>query len=822
MNLPPELTSLAELALDLRWTWSHAGDWLWGSIDAESWDATRNPWFVLQNASRERLDQLARDAKFKSAVARLDEERREHLAGDSWCSRCVPAFDSLVAYFSMEFGLGEAVPLYAGGLGILAGDFLKSASDLGLPVVGIGLLFQEGYFRQSVERDGQQHERYPYNDPATLPIQPVSSRDGKWLRVALDVDGRKIHVKAWVARVGRVNLYLLDTNDPLNGAADRGITAKLYGGGSETRFLQELVLGVAGFRLLDSLGLRVSVVHMNEGHAAFAVIERAWSFMQREGVSFREALWATRAGNVFTTHTPVAAGFDRFEPELVERILIAPSGCFPDLGIGTTDFIALGQASEASEPFNMAYLALRGSGFVNGVSRLHGEVSRRIFAPLFRGWPEREIPIDHVTNGVHVPSWDSAEADRLWTAACGKERWRGSVDEHEPLISALSDESLWSMRSEQRSRLVAYARRRLETQLVRRGELGAPAVARRALDPGALTLGFARRFAEYKRPTLLLRDPERFCRLLGDASRPVQIVVAGKAHPADEEGKRMVAEWIRFAGLPEVRPRVVFLEDYDIALAEELTQGVDVWINTPRRPWEACGTSGMKVLVNGGLNLSERDGWWDEAASAEVGWSLADGSDELAAEHLYALLEREIVPEFYERDDRGLPRRWLARIRASMSRLAPQFSANRMLAEYLEQIYSPAADAHARRTDDKARHARKLAQWQEDIIRAWSEVRFGELETEVAGDKLSVRATVELGQLGGEEVQVELYADPSGDSPALRVPMRRCAESLASGPAVFGCTVRTSRPASAFTPRARPFHPDARLPLELPLVTWQR
>lgn len=827
-DLPHELTPLVELALDLRWTWSHAGDSLWRSVDAETWEVTRNPWFVLQNARQARLNDLSRDVEFKDAMCRLDDERREHLRAHAWCAKCVPAFDKLIAYFSMEFGLGEAIPLYAGGLGILAGDFLKTASDLGVPLVGVGILFQEGYFRQSIERDGRQHERYPYNDPATLPIQPVRAPDGAWLRVPLDVDGRRLWLKVWLARVGRVSLYLLDTNDLLNGPADRGITAKLYGDGPETRLLQELVLGVGGFRLLDMLDLDVSVVHMNEGHAAFAVVERARCFMRREQVSFDEALWATRAGNVFTTHTPVAAGFDRFDLALVDRVLLSACGCFPNLGIAKGDFLALGQRSGSDdEPFNMAYLALRGSAFINGVSRLHGEVSRRIFAEVFPRWPEHEVPIDHVTNGVHVPSWDSAAADLLWTETCGRERWRGSVEKHELLVSALSDESLWSLRSEQRATLVAYARRRLTSQLTHRGERDAEAVAQRTLRSDVLTLGFARRFAEYKRPDLLLRDPGRLSRLLTSDARPVQIVVAGKAHPADENGKRMVAEWIRFARRPEVRDRVVFLEDYDIALAEQLTQGVDVWINTPRRPWEACGTSGMKVLVNGGLNLSERDGWWAEAESADVGWSLGGGdaspSDDHDVDELYATLEREVVPEFYDRDDQSLPRRWLARIRASMSRLAPQFSANRMLREYLERIYVPAASAYVRRTDESAHVARDLSRWREDLEAAWSGIHFGESAATSTDDGLTFRVTLSLGNVETESVRVELYADSIGESPAMRVPMRPFLDGdSGAGMHSFECTVATTRPASDFTPRVVPFHPDARLPLELPLVAWQR
>ena len=827
-QLPPSLEPLVELALDLRWTWSHAGDALWSAIDRETWELTQNPWFILQEVRRARLDELADDAAFKNTLRQLRDERQEHLRAQPWCVESVPALAGhTVAYFSMEFGLGAAVPLYAGGLGILAGDYLKAASDLGVPLVGVGILFQEGYFRQSIDADGRQHERYPYNDPSVLPIQPVIGADGTQLRIQLDVTGRKLWIKVWLAQVGRVSLYLLDTNDLLNGPIDRGITAQLYGGGPETRLLQELVLGVGGFRLLEALGLPLSVVHMNEGHAAFAAVECARSFMRRERVTFSAALWATRAGNVFTTHTPVAAGFDRFDPELVSRVLLSPSSSFSDLGIAPKDFLALGRSSGSSdEAFNMAYLALRGSAFVNGVSRRHGEVSRRVFADLFPLWPEREVPIDHVTNGVHVPSWDSRAADALWTQACGKERWRGSVEGHEPIVSGLADDLLWSMRSEQRRELVADARRRLVLQLTRRGTPDAGALAARILDPDILTLGFARRFAEYKRPALLLHDQDRLLRLLNDPARPVQIIVAGKAHPADEPGKEMIAAWIRFARRPEARGRVVFIEDYDIALAERLTQGVDVWINTPRRPMEACGTSGMKVLVNGGLNLSERDGWWAEAYAPDVGWGLGDGngptSDADDASALYATLEREVVREFYDRDAQNLPRRWLARIRASTSRLTPQFSANRMLREYLERVYVPAAGRYSRRAADGARLAKDLARWQAGLEAAWSGIRFGALETRAVEGGWSFRVPLSLGAIEVDAVRVELYADPLGESPAVCEPMKERAERGASGTRVFECAIATLRRVSDFTPRVVPFHSEAVLPLELPHLVWQR
>ena len=823
-ELPAPLSPLVELALDLRWTWSHAADALWRSVDEKIWEATRNPWFMLMEVGARRLDELSTNVPFLDHLGRLVEERRIYQRAPSWCGRSAPSFaGNLVAYFCMEFGLGEAVPLYAGGLGILAGDFLKAASDLGVPTVGVGILYQEGYFRQTLGPDGWQREAYPYNDPLTLPIQPLRASDGSWIRVPVELAGRTVWLRAWLARVGRVSLYLLDANDPLNAPADRGITAKLYGGGTETRLLQELVLGVGGWRLLAALGLEPTLAHLNEGHAAFAVLERARSFMRDHRVSFAEALMATRAGNVFTTHTPVAAGFDRFDPKLIEGNLFASGACFAEAGLSAHELLALGRvnAGDDAEPFNMAYLAMRGCAFVNGVSRVHGEVSRQIFAGLFPHWPIGEVPIDHVTNGVHVPSWDSRVADELWTQACGKERWRGSVETLEPIVAALDDARMWSLRSEQRRELVTRVRGRLTQQLSRAGVGAAAELAGGCLDPNVLTLGFARRFTEYKRPDLLLRDPDRLVRLLASGERPAQLVIAGKAHPADDGGKRMIAEWIRFAQRADVQRRVVFLEDYDITLAEELTQGVDVWINTPRRPWEACGTSGMKVLVNGGLNLSERDGWWAEADAPDVGWGLSGPSDSDEALLLYETLEQQVLPEFYDRDARGIPRKWLARIRASMSRLAPRFSANRMLQEYLEKIYVPAGAALRRRTEDGARVAREIVQWRDRLEHDWQDVGFEALDVGREADGWRFRVAVSLGRVPLERVRAEIWADAALGESALCERMSLAGRDDKGRPC-FEARVVTARPASDFTSRMIAWHDEARLPSELPFIRWQR
>ncbi len=826
--LPPPLAALRDLALDLRWTWSHRADALWAQIDAELWERTHNPWTLLEDVPATRLAALATDPGFLAHLDALAAERTAYLQAPGWFAETHGAAALAgVAYFCMEFGLGEALPLYAGGLGILAGDYLKTASDLGVPAIGIGLLYQEGYFRQMIDAAGWQQEAYPYNEPAMMPVQPVLDQAGARLHIMLDLPGRSLRLRVWRAAVGRATLYLLDSNDPLNTPVDRGITGKLYGGGTEMRLLQEIVLGVAGWRLVEAVHPEIELCHLNEGHAAFALLERARSLAARLGIGFEEALWISRAGTIFTTHTPVEAGFDCYPVALLGQYRHAAMGPAADSVAATA--LSLARADPAA-PFNMAFLALRGSFVSLGVSALHGAVSRRIFQPLFPRWPEREVPVGHVTNGVHMPSWDSPEADAIFTAAGGKERWRRMAEPLQDAIGAVDDAALWEMRGRSRARLVAEVRARLRRHLTGRG-LAEPlvALADSALDPNILTLGFARRFTGYKRPNLLLRDRARLERMLTDPHRPVQLVVAGKAHPADAEGKRMIAEWMAFIAQPRLRERVVFLEDYDIALAQELVQGVDVWINTPRRPWEACGTSGMKVLANGGLNLSERDGWWAEAYAPDLGWTIdgtAQGSDAAQdaadAEELYAVLEREVLPAFYDRDAAGIPRAWLARIRRSMAVLSPRFSATRMLRDYLEQAYLPAAAALRRRLADGAAAARSLRAWEHRLRRGWKSLHIGTPDMTAEADGWACQVPVYLGEIDAEDVRVELYADPAGTAPAVALALVRGAPVLG---AVNGFTytgrVAAARPRTDFTVRILACHPDARVPAELPLIRWQ-
>jgi len=829
--LPGGLEGLADLALDLRWSWSHSTDPLWKCIDPELWAVTRNPWLILQTVAPTRLDALADDSAFRKLVNDHVKAQREALEGPAWFQQAYSQPPLSVAYFSTEFGLSEALPIYSGGLGILAGDHLKTASDLGFPLVGVGLLYQQGYFRQSLDARGAQREFFPYNDPGQLPIQPVREHNGEWLRIEVEFPGRRLRLRAWEAKVGRVMLYLLDSNDPTNSPADCGVTSELYGGGSELRLQQEIVLGIGGWRLLHALGIEAEVCHLNEGHAALAVLERARTFMAETGQSFEVAMTATRAGNIFTTHTSVEAGFDRFCAALVGQYLESYAN---QLGIGLEGLLALGRQdpSNKGKPFNMAYLAIRGAGAVNGVSRLHGEVSRHIFQPLFFRWPQPEVPVTHITNGVHTPSWDSAAADTLWSETCGKERWLGTMSTIEADLKQLPDKTLWAFRNAGRHQLIRHTRKRLARQLE---EAGIPKEqilkTRRLLNPDVMTIGFARRFASYKRPNLLLHDPGRLARLLTHPQRPVQLIIAGKAHPRDEAGKAMILAWSEFICRPDVHPQVVFLVDYDMVVAELLVQGMDLWINTPRRPWEASGTSGMKVLVNGGLNLSELDGWWAEAYRPEVGWALGDGRehgddpawDAWEAEQLYRLLEVEVVPAFYDRDPNGIPKAWVARMRVSMAELTRRFSTNRMLREYVERLYLPAALAYRERAAGKAAVGSQMVNWQHSLEQKWATLRFGEVKVEIDGEQLVFEVQVYLNDLDPNAVRVELYADGvNSDAPVLREMTRVQQLAGAAHGYIYRATAPATRPATDYTARVIPHCPGVAVPLEAARILWQR
>jgi starch phosphorylase len=824
---------LRQLALDLRWSWHHGADELWKRLDPELWEQTGNPWIVLNTTSHLRFAQAFADLKFRENLERLVRATKIEARAPAWFQQAhADSGLAQVAYFSMEFMLSEALPIYAGGLGNVAGDQIKAASDLGVPIVGVGLLYSQGYFRQMIDHDGGQQALYPYNDPGQLPVTPLRKPDGELLRLEIRTPGYSLWLRGWEVKVGRGHLYLLDSNDIANHPAHRGITSELYGGGPELRLQQELVLGIGGWRLLEALNLRPDVCHLNEGHAALVILERARSGMDQWNVSFDAALATTRAGNLFTTHTSVTAGFDRFAPPLIKQYLESYANTLLHISLG--ELLALGRENpdDDSEPFNMANLALRGCGRVNAVSRLHGEVSRRIFLPLFPRWPVAEVPIDHITNGVHSPSWDSPAADTLWTGCCGKNRWMDTLDTMGQCIRGVSDAAIWQCRTAGRKSLVEYARRRLATQLAASGGAAEEIdIATHLFSPEVLTLGFARRFATYKRPNLLLHDPDRLARLLTSTERPVQLIIAGKAHPADSPGQALIREWIKFVRRHDIRPRAIFLSDYDMSMTAQLVAGVDVWINTPRRPWEACGTSGMKVLVNGGLNVSELDGWWAEAYAPSRGWALGDGIehgddpgvDAAEAEQLYDVLERQVIPEFYSRDENDVPRGWVSRVRESMAALTPVYSANRSVREYTEKCYLPAAASYRLRAQDNAALGVQISAWQRAIEQGWPALRFGRVSVDTRGESHHFSAEVELGALAQSALRVELYADGLADEYPFRQEMtcsdRRCNDH---GMLLYSATAPASRAAADYALRIIPSFRDTAVPLEAPLILWQR
>jgi len=836
--LPPRLQCLNQLSLNLRWSWNHPTIEVFRTMDSDLWEETgHNPRLVLGRISQKRLTELSGDEAFLAQMDRAHASLEEYLAGAGWFAAAHPEAKGIrIGYFSAEFGLTECVPNYAGGLGILAGDHLKSASDLGLPLVGVGLLYQGGYFHQYLNADGWQQETYPINDFHTLPIQPVVDA-GKPLTVSVDFPGRRLVAQVWKAEVGRVPLYLLDTNIAANTPEDRRVTGALYGGDRELRIQQELVLGIGGLRALQAMGIRPTVCHMNEGHSAFLGLERTRMLMEELSLPYHDARQVAAAGNIFTTHTPVPAGFDRFDPALVEKY-------FREFcrGVGLTmqQLLDYGRQnpSDVSEPLNMAFVASRHSAYTNGVAKLHGEVTRKMAQPMWAGYPLHEVPIGSVTNGIHTRSWISLEMSTLLTRYLGPQWGEKPADTALwQRIDRIPDQELWRVHEIRRERLVHYARHRLAAQVRQRGGTDAEITqAGGVLNPDALTIGFARRFATYKRATLLLRDIGRLRRLLADAKRPVQLLLAGKAHPHDTEGKELIRQIVRFAREPQVRHSVVFLEDYDISVARYLVQGCDVWLNTPRRPNEASGTSGMKLLANGGLNLSILDGWWDEAYDHEVGWAIGNGEeygdpdyqDQVESEALYHLLENDVVPLFYDRDAAGIPRGWLAKMKASMKKLSPIYSTNRMVAEYAERFYLPAAQRHLRLAGDPER-VRALMEWRRRLHAHGSEVRItqvdvdgGQTEFEV-GAKVGVRARVSLGGLCPGEVRVQAFygaLKPDGEIGS-GVPMDLMLRQSTGTDYVYEGAVECAQSGSCgLSVRVVPFHQDALIPYELAWVCW--
>ena len=844
-SLPEKLECLQGLAFNLRWTWDHESIALFRRLDRDLWDRCyHNPLLMLGKIEQDKLRQAAADDGFIAHLERVCERLKGYMEGETWYQKAYGRSGTpRIAYFSAEFGITESIPVYSGGLGVLSGDHLKSASELGLPLMGVGLLYQEGYFRQYLNADGWQQESYPINDFYNLPLTLERQEDGTPVTVTIDLPGRAVTIQIWRLQVGRVPLYLLDTNMSANARGDQDITDALYGGDAEMRVKQEIVLGVGGIRALEALGLRPEVCHINEGHSAFLGLERIRLLMAQHGLSFGEAHEASAAGNVFTTHTPVPAGIDIFDPHLIDTYF-APY--YPTLELTREQFMALGlqDAHNPNQGFNMAVLALRLSSRVNGVSKLHGAVARRMWQSMWQDLPVDEVPIESITNGIHSRSWISQDMAGLYDRYLGP-RWiaepaHQSVWERVDLIP---DEELWRTHERRRERLVAFCRGRLQKQYQARGALPAE-VARAAevLHPDALTIGFARRFATYKRATLLFHDVERLARLLNDREWPVQIIFAGKAHPRDEQGKSLIKDIIHFSRREEFRNHVVFIEDYDMNVARYMLGGVDVWLNTPRRPREASGTSGMKAAANGALNLSILDGWWAEAYTPDVGWSIGRGEeyedlayqDAVESAALYNLLEKEVVPLFYTRGRDGLPRGWIAKMKTSMRTLCPVFNTNRMVREYAERFYLPAAERFWHLAGDQGAKARALAAWKRHVSHNWSKIQVQEVTVDAnalkVGDVLQVSARIELGELVPGDVQVEVYYGmvddkgkiPEGTSTTMHPqgsaqPPRGMEDGLYIFEGAISCR---SSGRFGYAIRVLPYHRDMVHPYEMGLILW--
>jgi starch phosphorylase len=849
-SLPARIEALREIAYNVRWAWNHQAIELFRRLDRDLWETTgHNPVRMLGCIEQSALDKAAGDDAILAHLDRVAAEFEQYRESETtWFAKNYGKQRDgkpLVAYFSAEFGLTECLSIFAGGLGMLAGDHLKSASDLGVPLVAVGLLYQQGYFRQYLNQAGWQQESYEDNDFHNLPVSPAIGADGKPLVISVQFPGRNVYAQVWRVQVGRIALYLLDTNITANSRSeDRDVTDQLYGGDREMRIRQEIMLGIGGYRAPRALGLSPTVYHMNEGHAAFSGLEHIRSLMETHRMSFAEARELAAASLVFTTHTPVEAGHDYFSPDLVGRYF---GDYIHALGLGWDEFIGLGRRGPHDQgEFCMTILALRLSSFRNGVSMLHGHVSRRMWQSIWPGVPVDEVPIGHVTNGVHFKSWTSAEMNQLYDRYLGPQ-WRQEPANHEiwQRAQSIPAEELWRTHERRRDRLVAWARRRVREQRIRRAAPPAEIeAADEILDPDALTIGFARRFATYKRANLILRDLDRLRRILLDNARPVQIIFAGKAHPADGAGKELIRQVVALSRQPEFGRRLVFLEDHDMAVARYLVQGVDVWLNNPRRPQEASGTSGMKAAANGALNLSTLDGWWDEVWRQPgrpdgIGWAIGKGEvyddpnyqDQVEAEALYDLLERDVVPTFYDRGVDRLPRKWIARMKDSIATLCRFVNTHRMVSDYTRLAYLEAHDRFGALEAGGGARARGLAAWMARVRQGWPQVRIVRVE-DGPGDAvpvntlLNVRAHVHLGALAPEDVCVQLYMgrlEKAGEITAAEKIAMRPGGHDTQGVWVFDAA-GVSCSASGlhgYTVRVLPQHPDLPASAFQPgLISW--
>ncbi len=830
-SLPEDLGALEELAMNLRWSWDAQTRDLFRWVDPDGWDATvHDPVRLLGLVSRDRLDALSDDSGFKGFLAEVRSELQQYLDGDRWFQDRDASPLRSVAYFSPEFGIAEALPQYSGGLGVLAGDHLKAASDLGVPLVGIGLLYRHGYFRQALNIDGWQQERYPDLDPHAMAVTQCEG-----VRVTVDLGGTPIVAQVWRADVGRIPLYLLDADVEENPDDVRGVTDRLYGGDTEHRLRQEILLGIGGVRALDALSIDAQVFHTNEGHAGFLGLERIRRLVKEDGLSYPEAIEAVRAGCIFTTHTPVPAGIDRFPLELMEKYF---SAWATEVGITFDELMDLGHrdGDEPEERFNMAVMGLRLAGRSNAVAKLHGAVSRDMFADLWPDVPAEEVPITSVTNGVHAHTWTSPEMHDLLTNYVLPE-WHEADPTRWARIAEARDDEVWRAREQARERMVAFVRQRMRESALARGLSSSDVEwTDEVLDPKALTICFARRFATYKRATLLLDQPGRLRALLLSTDRPIQLVFAGKSHPADDTGKELIRQIVAFAGDPAIRHRFAFVEDYDIAVARALLQGADVWLNNPRRPQEACGTSGMKAALNGALNLSILDGWWNEMFNGENGWAISSAEhienlerrDEVEANSLFELLERQVVPLFYERWEGQVPRRWVQRMKASLASLGPEVSAARMVRDYVEQLYEPTAARADALADSGWKRARGLAEWKQRVLAGWHGVHVDRVDTDASvadlGTARTVDAVVALGTLSADDVEVQLIHGVVGQQDEIIepeiVPMAIKAEVDAHHVRYEGTFVAEKAGRHGVTVRVVPSNGDLVVSAELGKIAW--
>ncbi len=837
--VPEKLAALHELAYNFWSLWNFDAASLFNRLDPDLWEATgHNPVRLLNLIGQDKLHAAAEDEGFLTHLNRIASDLKSYMQQNTWCKQHYPDCQAVIAYFSAEFGLHESLPIYSGGLGVLSGDHLKSASDLGIPLVAVGLLYREGYFRQQLNSDGWQQELNPENDFFSMSLTPVKNNDGTPILITVDYPHGPVRAAVWKVQVGRVELFLLDCNIESNSPQDRDITARLYGGDHDMRIRQEILLGIGGLRALAAMGIAPTVCHMNEGHSAFLALERCRVLMEREQLSFAEAREVVSASNVFTTHTPVPAGNDAFHRDLMEKYFAAYC---KKLGLSVDELMSMGRVNphDANEYFGVTVLALRMAWHANGVSRLHGQVSRRMWQRIWPEIPAPEVPIRHITNGVHTQSWLGQGFSRLYQEYLGA-NWPDRPADHGiwSRTDKIPDAELWRIHERSKERMIYFIRQRLRMNLAHRGV--SPVEIQRVeevLDAKVLTIGFARRFATYKRATLLFRNTERLISLLKDANQPVQFVFAGKAHPRDDGGKRFIQEIVYFCRREDVRPRMVFLEDYDIDIARYLTQGVDVWLNTPRRPMEASGTSGMKAAINGALNLSILDGWWCEAYAEDNGFAIGDGEDynnddqqdEAESHQLFDLLERVVVPLYYDRGLDGLPRHWIKRMKNSIRTICPVYNTNRMVQQYAETFYLPAHDLYMKLMEGHGAGAGALAQWKQRMAQQWDKVKVRQVEspgsgTVKAGESVKVLATVELGGISTENVRVELYFGPLDtfgnihDARALEMVLGSTIE-----PGVYqyiGVISASTCGQQGFSVRILPNHPNITLRFEPGLVRW--